>query len=80
MDFVPDRTITISEEAYNHLVDLRKEGESFTDVIERTVRELTGKPLAGFAGRWKGTSDELNGMLAQIEDAWRICDRNLEVQ
>lgn len=74
---MPHKTITISENAYDLLAGLKNEGESFTEVIERTVRGLREKPLASFAGRWKGTPDELNGIVAQVEDAWKTYDKTL---
>ena len=47
------KTLTISEEAYNSLVALKKEGESFTDVINRITGLVRKKPLKDFAGRLK---------------------------
>lgn len=47
------KTLTISEEAYNSLVHLKKEGESFTDLINRITGLVRKKPLREFAGRLK---------------------------
>jgi predicted CopG family antitoxin len=47
------KTLTISEEAYNSLVHLKKEGESFTDLINRITGQVRKKPLKEFAGRLK---------------------------
>ncbi len=47
------KTLTISEEAYKSLVTLKKEGESFTDVINRITGLVRKKPLKDFAGRLK---------------------------
>ncbi len=47
------KTLTISEEAYNSLVALKKEGESFTDVINRITGLVRKKPLKDFTGRLK---------------------------
>ena len=42
------KTITITEEAYRKLARLKREGESFSDVINRV---LSGRSLLEFAGR-----------------------------
>jgi len=74
---VAHKTITISEEAYNMLASLRGEGESFTEVIKRTVKGLKGKPLSDFAGRWAGSPDELDGILARVAGMWIAYDETL---
>ena len=45
------KTITITEDAYAALAALKREGESFTDVIRRITR--TSRSLLEFAGDWK---------------------------
>jgi predicted CopG family antitoxin len=47
------KTLTISEEAYTLLAELKKKGESFTDVILRMGKKARKKPLHEFAGRLK---------------------------
>jgi len=47
------KTLTISEDAYEALVRLKKEGESFTDVIKRIAGLIKKRPLKEFAGRLK---------------------------
>ncbi|MCD4845308.1 MAG: antitoxin VapB family protein, partial [Methanosarcinales archaeon] len=44
------KTLTISEEAYKSLVQLKKEGESFTALINRIAEIVRKKPLKEFAG------------------------------
>jgi predicted CopG family antitoxin len=44
------KTLTISEEAYEALASLKKEGESFTDLIKRITLPLRKKKLSDFAG------------------------------
>ncbi len=45
------KTLTISEDAYKALAELKKEGESFTDLIKRITLPLKKKRLSEFAGR-----------------------------
>ncbi len=47
------KTLTISEEAYEMLAELKKEGESFTDLVKRITAPLRKKKLSEFAGRIK---------------------------
>ena len=46
------KTLTISEEAYEALAELKKEGESFTELIKRINASLRRKRLSEFAGRF----------------------------
>ncbi len=50
------RTVTLSEDAYGALASLKREGESFSEV----VRRLTGSQvlLSAFAGAWNGVPKE----------------------
>jgi predicted CopG family antitoxin len=49
------KTVTLSEDAYNALAALKREGESFSEV----VRRLTGSQvlLSSFAGAWIGAPE-----------------------
>ncbi len=44
------KTLTISEEAYDALAELKKEGESFTELIKRLTAPLRKKKLSEFVG------------------------------
>ena len=58
------KTITIREEIYEKLVKLKREGESFSDVIER----LLNKPkisIRFFAGKLKDSK-----ALKYLEETW----------
>ncbi len=47
------KTITISDEAYDMLANLKKEGESFTELILRITAPLKKRKLSEFAGMIK---------------------------
>ncbi len=48
------KTLTISEEAYDALANLKKEGESFTELIKRITAPLRKKKLSEFIGMLAG--------------------------
>lgn len=47
------KTLAISEEAYKALAELKKEGESFTELIKRITQPFMKKKLSEFAGMIK---------------------------
>lgn len=59
------KTISISEDAYHRLVRLKREGESFTDVIQRVTG---GADLNRYAGSISG---ELAAELRGASDRFR---------
>ena len=48
------KTLTISEEAYEALANLKKEGESFTELVKRITAPLRKKKLSEFIGIMAG--------------------------
>ena len=50
------KTVTLSEDAYAALARLKKEGESFSDVVRRLARG--SRSLLEFAGDWKDFPEE----------------------
>jgi len=64
------KTLTISEEAYEKLVKIKRKNESFTNII---IRLTEGKArLSKHAGAWKGVDDsEVERVFSEIEEAWR---------
>ncbi len=52
------KTLTISEEAYEALAGLKKEGESFTHLIKRIAAPLRRKKLSDFIGVLDGDEFE----------------------
>ncbi len=54
LNYVSHKTLTISEEAYEALAELKKEGESFTELIKRITQPLRKKKLRDFVGVMAG--------------------------
>ncbi len=52
------KTLTISDEAYEALASLKKERESFTDLIKRIAAPLRKKKLSAFIGVLDGKEFE----------------------
>jgi predicted CopG family antitoxin len=77
VDEMGHRTITISDEAYKILSSLKRDKESFTDVIKRVFAEPRKRPLGAFAGAWQGSDEELNRILGDIDELWRTYDAEL---
>jgi len=71
------KTINLSDEAYNKLASLKKEGESFTDVVLRLCSKVTKKPLASFAGAWVMSDEEEKKIFGEISELWRNYEKNL---
>lgn len=53
------KTITITEEAYNALKRLKKEEESFSEVVLRLTTQKNGQNLRAFLGAWDISDDEI---------------------
>lgn len=65
------KTITLTEEAYERLKEMKREGESFTDVVLR----VTGGDqdiMKGF-GAWNGT-----GLRTAVEETREELDEDFE--
>uniref|UniRef100_A0A7C4BBI4 Antitoxin n=1 Tax=Thermofilum pendens TaxID=2269 RepID=A0A7C4BBI4_THEPE len=66
---MPHRTITISLEAYEALLRLKRPGESFSDVILRLARSVPD--LSELEGVWSDVPEErIEEVLRSIRGAW----------
>jgi predicted CopG family antitoxin len=52
------KAISLSEKAYETLKNMKKKGESFSDVVLRVADEKRKKSIFEFAGTWKGSDLE----------------------
>jgi len=71
------KTISLSDEAYELLASMKREGESSTDVILRLCSKATKKPLASFAGSWNMSDEEEKEIFGFISELWRKYETNL---
>ena len=61
------KVVSLSDDAYKELEKLKKDGDSFSDVVlELTKKEK--KPLSHFFGKWSGPKEEIDAMLKDIEE------------
>jgi len=66
---MPHRTITISLEAYEALLRLKRPGESFSDLILRLARSVPD--LSELEGVWSDVPEErIEEVLRSIRGAW----------
>lgn len=63
------KTISLSDGAYRILSAEKRPGESFSDVVERTLNK---KPLSSFAGAWAGLkTDEIKKIIKKEREISR---------
>lgn len=73
---MPVKTVTLSEDAYVALASLKKDGESFSDVVRRLARG--SRSLLEFAGDWKDFPEEkMTAYLSFLEAADRLSKAKL---
>lgn len=70
------KTVTLSEDAYAALAALKREGESFSDVVRRLARK--GRSLLDFAGAWRDfPKEKMDRYLAFLEAGDRLSTEKL---
>ncbi|TXT59135.1 MAG: hypothetical protein BAJALOKI2v1_250041 [Promethearchaeota archaeon] len=60
------KTISLSEDVYSLLKNMRREGESFNEVILRLLQESKKKDIMKLKGSWKGSDEETEKILDLI--------------
>ncbi len=64
------KNIMISDEVYKHLKSLKRDGESFSDLIRRLLNyEKTS--LLDMAGEWPFSEDVTSRIEREIEETWQ---------
>ena len=63
-----DKTIDLSDDAYKRLSSLKREGESFTDVVLRLCSKTIKRQLASFAGAWTMSEEEEKELFSEISE------------
>lgn len=71
------KTISLSDEAYEKLASLKRNGESFTDVILRLCSKSPRKPLSSFAASWTMSDEEEKKIFREVAEAWRKYEESL---
>jgi len=66
---MPVKTVNLSADAYEALASLKREGESFSEVVRRLTRK--NRSLLEFAGAWKDVPKET---MKEFEDFLRAGD------
>ena len=61
------KVISLSDEAYNALSELKEGKDSFSKVVLRIANKVKKVSLLEFAGKWKGSKDELGKLFLEIE-------------
>ena len=73
---MPVKTVTLSEDAYVALAALKKDGESFSDVVRRLARG--SRSLLEFAGDWKDfPEDKMTAYLSFLDAGDRLSTAKL---
>lgn len=76
--FSMTKVISLSEKAYQTLKNMKKPGESFSDVVIRVAGEKKKKSITEFAGTWTG--DDIDKVFAVvIKDREKSKSRELDL-
>ena len=66
------KCITISDDAYNNLKSLKKNNESFSDIVKRLASVEKRESLLNLVGVWKGNPDTVKAMKSIYRDRKNI--------
>ena len=62
------KVISISDEAYNALSELKEKNDSFSKVVLRIADIVKKVSLLEFVGKWKGSKDEVKKLYNEIAE------------
>lgn len=60
------KSVSLSDDVYATLKSLKKEGESFSDVVIRITDSKPKRDIMDFWGKWSGGKEELDRMEKEI--------------
>lgn len=63
------KTITIKEDVYKILMELKGADESFSDLLFRLAKQVNGQKLAKFFGSWDINDEEMASIDKKIQKA-----------
>ncbi len=58
MFIMVSKTLTITEEVYHILKELKRKNESFSNLLRRLAMEVNGQKLDAFFGKWEMNDQE----------------------
>ena len=62
------KVISISDDAYYALTELKEGKDSFSKVVLRIVKKVKKVSILEFTGKWKGSKDELDKLFLEIKE------------
>ena len=60
------KTLTITEEVYHILKEIKRKNESFSNLLRRLAMEVNGQKLDAFFGKWEMNDQEYKDIQDQI--------------
>ena len=67
MFIMTSKTLTITEDVYLLLKNLKQNGESFSDLLRRLAFQVNGQNLESFFGGWEMNDEEYKNIQKQIK-------------
>ena len=61
------KTLTIKEDVYNVLKKLKKDDESYSDLLLRLANQINGQNLEKFLGAWDINDEEMRDINQNID-------------
>lgn len=66
------KVISLSDDAYGSLKSMKKEGESFSDVVRRVAEKEKGRSFLSLAGTWKDDKEIGNIFKGIMEERKKV--------